>query len=92
MGRVSWNDHTHEGKLIRRMIDSLAKEFKLTNDLDDKIKIIHAVSQASNIKVGIDKHENLDYKVNLVLKLYKEQLPKKYMDNNYARELPGQRD
>lgn len=88
MGRVAWNDNSHEGKLIRRMIDSLAKEFKNTKDLDEKIKIIHAVSQASNTKVGIDKHENLDYKINLVLKLYKEQQPKKMMDNNYARELP----
>jgi len=88
MGRVAWNDHTHEGKLIRRIIDKLAKHLK-DADLDETIKILNAIHQAANTKVNIDKHENMDYKINLVLKLYKEQMPKKYLDNNYARELPN---
>jgi len=91
MTKTRWNDHAHEGKLIRKIINSLAKEIKDAN-LDEKVKILHAISQAANIKVTIDKHENLDYKIRLVLKLYKEQTPKKFTDNNYARELPGQRD
>ena len=91
MTRTAWNDHTHEGKLIRRIINMLVKEIK-DADLDEKIKILTAIHQATNTKLAIDKHENLDYKINLVLKLYKEQAPKKYMENNYARELPGQRD
>ena len=89
MGRVAWNDHTHEGKLIRRIIDMLAKQLKDNDEIDEIVKMLHAISQASSVKLAIDKHENMDYKINLVLKLYKEQEPKKFMENNYARELPG---
>ena len=88
MTKTAWNDHAHEGKLIRRIINSLAKEVK-DADLDEKVKILHAISQAANIKLNIDKHENLDYKINLVLKFIREEQPKKFTENNYARELPG---
>ena len=88
MGRVAWNDHKYEGKLIRRIIDMLAKELK-DADLDEKIKILNAIHQAANTKLAIDKHEDMDYKIRLVLKFIKEDQPKKFMENNYARELPG---
>ena len=89
MGRVGWSDNTHEGKLLRRMIDRLYKEFKNLDDsdLDTMIKLIHAVSQASHTKIAIAKHVDLDKKVDMVLKYYEEEHGKKMMPSNYAREL-----
>lgn len=88
MGRVGWVDNNHEGKLIRFGINKLAKKLKQAEETDEIVKIMNAISVASNAKANLSKYEVMDKKLNLLLTLLKEQQPKRFIADNYSGELP----
>ena len=93
MGRVAWNDNSHEGKIIRRLVDRLNSKVNKTEDVDEMIKILNAISNAANTKTNIAKYEKMDDKLNSVLKLLKEFKDSKqftkFVEDNYVNQLPG---
>lgn len=55
--KKAWYDNNHEGKLLRYGLNKLAKVLKKAEDVDDIIKIMNAVSVASNSKANIAKQQ-----------------------------------
>lgn len=94
MTKHAWNDNNYEGKLLRRAISKLANKLKTANDTEEIIKIINAISTASNAKLGLAKYEYQDKKLDYVLKLLKEKDLTKYNDEalNDIKQLPGKQD
>lgn len=88
----AWNDNNYEGKLLRKAIGRLANKLKKAEDTEELIKIINAISTASNAKMNLARYEYQDKKLDHVLKLLKEKELTKYNDEalNDLKQLPGQ--
>ena len=90
--KTAWSDNSHEGKLLRYGINKLAKKLKKTEDAEELIKILNAISTAANIKVGLARYEIQDQKLDMVIQLFKDRQLKKFIGDNLANELPKPKD
>lgn len=94
MTKHAWNDNNYEGKLIRYGINKIAKKLKISDDTDEIIKLLNAISTASNAKANLAKYEHLDKKLDHVLQLLKHRELKviNLEAVNDLKQLPGQPD
>jgi len=90
--KKGWYDGNHEGKLLRRGINKLAKKLNEAEDTDEIIKIINCISTAANAKQNLAKYLHLDTKINELLVLMKKQEARNILTDNMAHELPVRKE
>jgi len=91
MTRHAWNDNNYEGKLLRRAITKLAKRLSKEENVDEMIKITHAIAAAANAKKGLASYEYQDKQIAEIKRLIRNNEFVKINTEalHDSRELPG---